>query len=69
MSAGVVFKISCSQNEPMKHQALQPFLLLIYGVMCCIAGALGQATCGEDVRSSAGVACLRSNIAHNEAVT
>jgi hypothetical protein len=32
-------------------------LFHIHVVMCCIAGALGQATCGEDVRSSAGVAC------------
>ena len=37
----------------------------IHVVMCCIAGAVGQATCGEDVRSSAGVSCLSSNIAHN----
>jgi len=35
----------------------RPFLLHKPGVMCSIAGALGQATCGEDVRSSAGVAC------------
>lgn len=31
--------------------------LVMYGVMCCIAGSLGQATCVEDVRSSDGVDC------------
>jgi len=43
--------------------------LRIAGVMCSIAGAVGQATRGEDVRSSAGVACLRSNIAHNNCIS
>ena len=58
MSAEAFKNIFLSLNfhyESTTRQRL--FALVIHGVMCSIAGALVQATCGEDVRSSAGVAC------------
>lgn len=57
MRVGAFKNIFLSLNFTTKHIRQRLFALVIHSVMCSIAGALGQATCGEDVRSSAGVAC------------
>jgi len=52
----------------MKHQTIQPFLLLIYGVMCSVTGAMAKGvSVGKRVAPLETFYCGR-NIAHNEQI-
>jgi len=50
----------------MKHQTIQPFLLLIYGVIGWFLGAVAWRTCGRDCAASGmGATTQRKKLAYN----
>jgi hypothetical protein len=52
---------------PMKHQTIQPFLLLIYSVIGWFLGALAWRTCGLVCAASGmGATTQRKKLAYNE---
>jgi len=66
MRAGFLFLKITSLNSTMKHQTLQPFLLLIYGVIGWFLGGSAWRTCGQVCAASGmGATTQRKKLAYN----